>query len=161
MNKRILWMMVLVLALPVMGTAAAPPKGQVRVLSNVSGGKTDEENKLFEAAVRKATGLEVFWEKVPASYDQVLMQKLGAGEAYDLIYITQFQMYNLARQGAILDLTDRIAKSAIYKENVPPAELEKYDTTVNTMRVQQTGGILSTQRKQGNHGQGRCGFVQA
>lgn len=134
MDKRILRTMVLALALPAAafaaggsdaGKAAAPAKGPVRVLSNVSGGKTDEENKLFEAAVRKATGLEVVWEKVPASYDQVLMQKLGAGEAYDLIYITQFQMYTLARQGAILDLTDRIAKSAVYKENVAAAELEK------------------------------------
>lgn len=134
MDKQILRTMVLALALPAAafaaggsdaGKAAAPAKGPVRVLSNVSGGKTNEENKLFEAAVRKATGLEVVWEKVPASYDQVLMQKLGAGEVYDLIYITQFQMYTLARQGAIMDLSDRIAKSAVYKENVAAAELEK------------------------------------
>ncbi|GAB1481810.1 hypothetical protein MASR2M78_06250 [Treponema sp.] len=134
MNKRIVGTVVLALTLSAVvfaaggadtGKSDAPSQGPVRVLSNVSGGKTDEENKLFEAAIRKATGLEVVWEKVPASYDQVLMQKLGAGEAYDLIYITQFQMYTLARQGAILDLSDRIAKSTVYKENVPATELEK------------------------------------
>ncbi|MBI9093479.1 MAG: hypothetical protein JEY71_01220 [Sphaerochaeta sp.] len=36
--------------------------------------------------MEKATALNISWKKVPASYGQVLMQKLWAGEAYDLIY---------------------------------------------------------------------------
>lgn len=98
---------------------------EVKVLSNVTGGKDEAENKLFEEAMEKATGLNITWEKVPSGYDQVLMQKLGAGEVYDLIYLTQFQMYTLAKQGALTDLTDRIANSKIYAENVDKAELEK------------------------------------
>ena len=70
--------MIVALALVAGGLSFAAPK-EVRVLASVTGGKNDEENKLFEQAVRKATGLEVVWERVPANYDQVLMQKLGAG----------------------------------------------------------------------------------
>jgi len=97
----------------------------VKVLSNVTGGKDEAENKLFEEAMEKATGLNITWEKVPSGYDQVLMQKLGAGEVYDLIYLTQFQMYTLAKQGALSDLTGRIVNSKVYTENVDKAELEK------------------------------------
>lgn len=121
---------VLVLALLIVGTplfaqAQSEAKAEVKVLSAVTGGKDEAENKLFEEAMEKATGLNISWEKVPASYDQVLMQKLGAGEAYDLVYLNQFQMYSLAKQGALMDLTDWINSSAIYKENVDKAELEK------------------------------------
>lgn len=121
---------VLVLALLIVGTplfaqAQSEAKAEVKVLSAVTGGKDEAENKLFEEAMEKATGLNISWEKVPASYDQVLMQKLGAGEAYDLVYLNQFQMYSLAKQGALMDLTDWINNSATYKENVDKAELEK------------------------------------
>ena len=111
---------VLVLALLIVGTplfaqAQSEAKAEVKVLSAVTGGKDEAENKLFEEAMEKATGLNISWEKVPASYDQVLMQKLGAGEAYDLVYLNQFQMYSLAKQGALMDLTDWINNSATYK----------------------------------------------
>lgn len=98
---------------------------EVKVLAGVTGGKDEAENKLFEAEMEKATGLNITWEKVPSGYDQVLMQKLGAGEQYDLIYLNQFQMYTLAKQGALTDLTDRIKNSKVYAENVDKAELEK------------------------------------
>ena len=117
--------LIAVLATIVGSAFAAPAQKQVRVLASVTGGKNDEENKLFEQAVRKATGLEVVWERVPANYDQVLMQKLGAGEKYDLVYMNQFQMYTLADQGAIQDITARIKKSLVYKKNVSQAELDK------------------------------------
>ncbi|NLE14684.1 MAG: extracellular solute-binding protein [Spirochaetales bacterium] len=98
---------------------------EVKVLAGVTGGKDDAENKLFEEAMEKGTGLNITWEKVPSGYDQVLMQKLGAGEQYDLIYLNQFQMYTLGKQGALMDLTDRIAASKVYAENVDKTELEK------------------------------------
>lgn len=106
---------------------AQPERGavEVKVLAGVTGGKDEAENKLFEEAMEKATGLNINWEKVPSGYDQVLMQKLGAGEAYDLIYLNQFQMYTLAKQGALTDITDRIANSKVYAENVDSTELEK------------------------------------
>ncbi|WP_320121843.1 extracellular solute-binding protein [uncultured Sphaerochaeta sp.] len=98
---------------------------EVKVLAGVTGGKDEAENKLFEAEMEKATGLNITWEKVPSGYDQVLMQKLGAGEQYDLIYLNQFQMYTLAKQGALTDLTDRMKDSQVYADNVDKAELEK------------------------------------
>ena len=106
-------------------TGTEEVKGPVLALSNVTGGKDDAENKLFEAALEKATGLEITWEKPATNYDQTLLAKLGAGEPYDLVYMTQVNMYTLAAQGAIQDLSARIGKSKVYKENVDPAELEK------------------------------------
>ena len=124
---------VLILALLMVGTTLfsqgqsekTATMTEIRVLTAVSGGKDDAENKLFEETLEKATNLNISWEKVPSSYDQVLMQKLGAGEAYDLIYLNQFQMYSLAKQGALLDITDRIANSKTYQDNVDSLELEK------------------------------------
>ena len=98
---------------------------EVKVLAGVTGGKDDTENALFEKEMEKATGLNITWEKPPSGYDQVLMQKLGAGEVYDLLYLNQFQMYALANQGALTDLTSRIAASSVYSENVDPDELAK------------------------------------
>jgi putative aldouronate transport system substrate-binding protein len=111
----------------VAGTAAfaLDAKKEIRVLASVTGGKNDEENKLFEQAMEKATGLSIAWERVPANYDQVLMQKLGAGEVYDLVYLNQFQMYVLAEQGAIADITARVKGSETYRKNVPQGELDQ------------------------------------
>jgi putative aldouronate transport system substrate-binding protein len=117
--------LVIVVAGAAFATGTEEVKGAVLALSNVSGGKDDAENKLFEAAIEKGTGLEITWEKPTTNYDQTLLAKLGAGEPYDLVYMTQVNMYQLAAQGAIQDLTARIAKSKVYKENVDPAELEK------------------------------------
>jgi putative aldouronate transport system substrate-binding protein len=90
------------------GTSA----GEVKIIGAISGGKDDAENLLFAEALSKATGLRITFEK-PPSYDQVLMQKLGAGEQYDLIYIGQNNMYQLAEMGVIQDLTGRFKNSAI------------------------------------------------
>jgi putative aldouronate transport system substrate-binding protein len=116
---------VLVIAATGVAFATGKPEGPVLALSNVTGGKDDAENKLFEAALEKATGLDITWEKPVTNYDQLLMAKLGAGDPYDLVYMTQFQMYGLAEQGVLQDLTARISKSKVYKENVPQAELDK------------------------------------
>jgi len=125
--------MVVLLALAVVFSAAAGGKtetapkvsGRVKAMSGVTGGKDDAENKLFEEALKKATGLDIVWEMVRSDYDATLLKKLGAGEDYDLVYMTQFMMYTLANQGALADLTDRIAKSSVYQANMPAGELEK------------------------------------
>lgn len=102
------------------GTAA----NTVRVLAAISGGKDDPENLLFQEALSKAIGFTVIWEK-PPSYDQVLMQKLGAGEAYDLIYVGQTDMYKFVNQGILTDLTSRLTNSPVIKSNYPAGELAK------------------------------------
>lgn len=63
------------------------------------------------------------------------MQKLSAEESYDLIYFNQFLMYKFAKDGILQDLTDRISKSSVLKENYPAGELEKSSSTENTMPV--------------------------
>jgi len=102
----------------------APGNDSVRVLAAVSGGKDDAENELFQAALEKALGFRIVWEK-PLSYDQVLIQKLGAGEVLDMIYLGQTQMYSLVDQGVLQDLTARLKGSAVIQANYPPGELDK------------------------------------
>lgn len=118
-----------VLLIVAAGAAFAQPGteagGAVVALSSVTGGKDDAENQLFEAALEKATGLEITWQRLTSNYTQTLTAKLGAGEVLDLAYLNQFEMYQLASQGAIQDLTARINKSKVYKENVPQEELDK------------------------------------
>ena len=53
---------------------------EVRILTAVTGGKDEEEMKLFEEALEKGTGLQITMEKPASDYDNVLMQKIQAGE---------------------------------------------------------------------------------
>lgn len=132
MTKRVIFMfasLVLSASFLFAGGGAEKSSGtaskEVKILSAVSGGKDEAETKLFAEALEKATGYKISLEVIPANYENVLMQKLGAGESYDLIYFNQFLMYTFARQGIIQDLTDRLAKSAVIKANYPAGELEK------------------------------------
>jgi len=117
--------LVIAASVSVFASGTEEPTGPVIAIAGVTGGKDDAENKLFEAALEKATGLDISWERPATGYDTLLMAKLGAGEPLDLVYLGQFQMYQLAAQGAIQDLTERIQKSKIYKDNVPQEELDK------------------------------------
>jgi len=100
-----------------------PASGTVKILSNVTGGKDEEEMALFARELGDATGLEVIIERPPADYNQVMMQKLQGGEKYDLIYFTGTQYADLVNQDALTDLTEWIASSKIFQENVDPQEL--------------------------------------
>lgn len=128
MKKLFSLMLVLVLALGACAFQAMAETeaegGSVRILANVTGGKDEEENLLWAEALGEATGLTVTVEKPASDYDNVLMQKLSAGESYDLIYITASQYANLVEQGALTDLTDYIAASEILSNNVPASEWE-------------------------------------
>lgn len=96
----------------------------MRILASVTGGKDDEEMTLWAAALSEATGLDVTIEKPASDYDNILMQKLSAGESYDLIYIGASQYKSLVEQGALTDLTDYIDNSEILTNNVPASEWE-------------------------------------
>ena len=103
--------------------------GTVRIMASVTGGKDEEEMRLFEEALSKAMGLEVEIEKPASDYDQVLMQKLSGGEQYDLIYVSASQYKSLIEQEALLDITDRVKESEILWGNVDPQEWE--DITID------------------------------
>lgn len=126
MKKLLCALLTLVLALSAMATLAVAESegGEVRILANVTGGKDEEENLLWAQALSEATGLTVTVEKPASDYGNILMQKLSAGESYDLIYIDASQYANLVDQGALTDITDYIAASEILSNNVPESEWE-------------------------------------
>ena len=125
MKKLFSMLLVLVLALSAFAAlAVAEEAGSVRILAGVTGGKDDEEMTLWAAALSEATGLNVTVEKPASDYDNILMQKLSAGESYDLIYISSSQYKSLTEQGALTDLTEYIAASEILSNNVPASEWE-------------------------------------
>ena len=101
---------------------AAAAEGTVKIIASVTGGKDEEEMKLFQEALSKATGLDVQIEKPASDYDKVLMQKLSGGESYDLIYVSASQYANLVSQGALMDITDKVKSSKILSENIDPKE---------------------------------------
>lgn len=103
-----------------------PAEGTVKIFTNVTGGKDEEEMDLFAAELGAALGLEIIMEKPASDYSQVLLQKLGAGEAYDLIYFNTPVMHNLHEQEVLTDITDRVENSAILgdPENVLEEEWE-------------------------------------
>lgn len=103
-------------------STAAPAGGTVKMLASVTGGKDEEEMKLFEQALSEATGLTVSIEKPASDYDKVLMQKLSGGEVYDLVYVSASQYANLVEQGALLDITDRVKASDPLTNNIDPQE---------------------------------------
>ena len=111
------------------GQADKGAGGTVRIMSANTGGKDEEEMKLFAEALSQATGLTVEIEKPASDYDKVLMQKLSGGETYDLIYVTASQYANLVDQGALMDITDRVKGSEILTGNVDPEEWE--DITID------------------------------
>lgn len=126
MKKLLCGLLCLVLALSALASVAMAETatGDVRILTNVTGGKDEEEMVLWAQALSEATGLNVTLEKPASDYGNVLMQKLSANESYDLIYVTANQYLNLVEQGALTDLTDYIANSEILSNNVPASEWE-------------------------------------
>ncbi|MGN0801770.1 MAG: extracellular solute-binding protein [Candidatus Faecivicinus sp.] len=127
MKKLLSMILVLMLAMGAFAAMAAAEEteaGTVRMLAAVTGGKDEEENTLWAEALSEATGLNVIVEKPASDYDNILMQKLSAGESYDLIYISASQYLNLVQQGALTDLTDYIDASEILSNNVPASEWE-------------------------------------
>ncbi len=106
--------------------AKTEPSGEVRMLVAVTGGKDEAEMKLFEKALSEKTGLTIIMEKPPSDYDNVLVQKLQGGEQYDLVY---GNLRKLAMQGALMDITDRVANSEILSKNIEASEWEdiKYE----------------------------------
>lgn len=106
----------LIMLLSVSVSALADSAGTIRILTNVTGGKDEEEMLLFADAMGKALDAEVIMEKPAANYGEVMMNKLSAGEQYDLIYISLQQLYDMQADGILTDLTDRVKASPILSD---------------------------------------------
>lgn len=100
------------------GSETSKPAKQetLRILSGVVGGKTPEENVLFEKEVERLTGIKVTIEKPAADYDKKLYAAISAGEKYDLIYMGKGNMDVLVDQGALMPLNDKIKASKILSD---------------------------------------------
>ena len=93
--------------------ALAQGIGDVKILTNVTGGKDADEMLLFAEAFGKGINANVIMEKPAANYGEVLMNKLNAGEQYDLLYVSLQQVYDMQADGILTDLTDMVAASEI------------------------------------------------
>ncbi|HPY95169.1 MAG TPA: extracellular solute-binding protein, partial [Clostridia bacterium] len=124
---RLLSLMLALLMALSLTSALAEANGEIKILTNVTGGKDDAEMLLFAEALGKAVGAKVTMEKPAANYGDVVMQKLGAGEVYDLIYLNAPQMFYLQEQGALTDLTDYVKASPILSDTavIPADEWEQ------------------------------------
>ena len=102
----------------------------VKMLVSVTGGKDDAEMKLFQEELSKKTGLNVTMEK-PADYSTALVQKLQAGEKYDLIYMNTHSVPGFVEQGALKDITSEVQSSPILwdPDNIDPQEWK--DVTID------------------------------
>ncbi len=104
------------------GGEASGEVKDIKVLSNVSFGKDDAEMALFEAKLSEVLGANVTIERPASDYDTVLLQKLQAGEQYDLVYLPWDYYPVLASEGSLTDLTDMVANSPVLSdESIIPA----------------------------------------
>ena len=88
MRKLLAMLLALVMVLGLLPMlASAEASGTLRILAAVTGGKDADEMELWAKALSEATGLTIEVERPASDYDTILMQKLSAGESYDLIYV--------------------------------------------------------------------------
>ncbi len=101
--------------------------GDVKILTNVTGGKDEEEMVLFAQALSKGVNGNVTMEKPASKYGEVMFQKLNAGESYDLLYVSINQLHEFYEMEALVDLTDMVKNSPILgdTEVVPADEWEQ------------------------------------
>ncbi|QKE72882.1 extracellular solute-binding protein [Arthrobacter citreus] len=88
----------------------------LRILTNVVGGKTPEENKKFTDEIERLTGIKVEMVKPPADYDQKLMTSMSSGEKFDLILLTKPLMDILVNQGVLTQLNEKIKDSKVLSD---------------------------------------------
>lgn len=101
----------------------------LRILTNVVGGKDPEEHELFVKELEKRLGVKVEMLKPASDYDDVLLQNLGSGEKFDIVYTTSKNLPLLVDQGALTDMTDIIANSKVMSDPtvIPKSEFALYE----------------------------------
>lgn len=134
------------------GSPAPQEERTLRILSGVAGGKTPEENKLFEEEVERLTGIQVEIEKPAADYSKKLMASLAGGERYDLVYMGMTELDQLVEQGVLQPLNDRITSSPTLSDPtvIEPSEWEQItgeDGQIFGVFNKKEGGTLPTVRR--------------
>ncbi len=122
----------------------------LRILSAVTGGKDAAEHELFVKELEQHLGIDIEMVKPEADYNNVLFTSLASGEQYDLVYGDSGMLANFIDQGAIMDLTDRIAASPVLSDTatIPEAEWALFDVEGRKWAVPNKfeGGTLPTVR---------------
>ena len=129
----------------------AGDNGTIRMLSAVTGGKNPEEDVFFEEEVARLTNIELDLVHPTAEYNERLLADLAAGVEYDLIYLGNYSMYDLAEQGVLMPLTEQIESSAILSNPtvVPPEEWDsvRYNDELYGVFNKREGGRMPTIRQ--------------
>ncbi|AJY73491.1 extracellular solute-binding protein [Paenibacillus beijingensis] len=126
---------------------------KLRVLAGNVGGKTPEENKQFEEALKKLTGIDATVERPPSEYDQKVLTALSSGEKYDLIELSDLGKLNqFIKQGVVSDMTEFAQSSKVLSDPavIPTIEWEQLkgeDGKVYGVFVKFQGGTMPIVRK--------------
>jgi putative aldouronate transport system substrate-binding protein len=123
----------------------------LRILTAVTGGKDAEEHELFVKELEEHLGLDIEMIKPASDYNNVLFTSLASGERYDLIYGDSKMLPNLVEQGAVMDVTDLVAASAVLSDEaeIPAEEWALFDIEGRKWAVPNKfeGGTLPTIRQ--------------
>jgi putative aldouronate transport system substrate-binding protein len=122
-------------AAPAAPGAAAPSNDKkeeksLRMMSGVVGGKTPEENTLFEKEIERLTGIKAKLDKPASDYDQKLLAAIASGEKFDLLQVSKEKMNLFIEQGILTPLTDQVKASKLLSdpEVLPTAEWDQVKT---------------------------------
>ena len=122
------------------------------MITGVVGGKTPEENLLFEKEIERLTGIKVSINKPASDFDQKLIAAVGSGEKFDLMQITKSQMNKFIEQGILSPLTDKVKGSSVLSDNnvIPTNEwtqVTNADGQIYGVFTKYQGGTMPTVRK--------------
>lgn len=149
MKKTLLTANLTVLAAALMASSALA--ADLRILTAVTGGKDAAEHEQFVAELEEHLGLDIEMVKPASDYNNVLFTSLASGERYDLIYGDSSMLPGLIDQGAITDLTDMVAASAVLSDEtaIPAGEWALFDIDGRKWAVPNKfeGGTLPTIRQ--------------
>ncbi len=101
--------------------AAGGEKAKIRLATWAGVDEAKELNAVIDKINAKATTFEIIQEAQPADYYTKLQTNLAGGTAADLLWLSQEYIAGYAEKGAILDITDRLAK-----DSRPAAKLDDY-----------------------------------
>ena len=101
----------------------------LRILTAVAGGKDTAEQELFVKELEQHLGMTIEMVKPESDYDNVLFTALASGEDYDLVYGDSSMLPKFLEQGAVMDVTALVAKSAVLSNEaeIPAGEWKLFD----------------------------------
>ncbi|CAG7653720.1 extracellular solute-binding protein [Paenibacillus allorhizosphaerae] len=102
----------------------------LRMMASVIGGKSPEENTMFEKEIERLTGIKAKLDKPASDYNQKLMAAVSSGEKFDLLQVSKETMNQLIDQGVLTPLTDKVKASKVLQdpEVLPAAEWDQVKT---------------------------------